>query len=160
MNVILATRKDSCQKFLLASCHGHSTKPEDGRLQITLVMEKFHELSDGNLQLFIGTDANTKTEEDVELFEEHLNKLGLIGTQAGPTTIKKRMVTTQHSKAGRFAVDQEDYLITLRPEYGGQFKFNHVTVGFIEEKADINKPLPNIHNPSEHYPVGAVVEPL
>lgn len=158
MNVILAKRKDSGQRFLLASGHGHSTKSEDGRLQISLIMEKFHQLSDGDLQLIIGIDANTKTEEDVKLFREHLDSLGLIGTSAGPTTIKQRMVTAQHSKAGRFAVDEEDYLITLKPENGGQFQFSHVTVGFKEESADINKPLPNIENPSDHYPVGAMLK--
>lgn len=157
MNVILATRKDSGQQFLLASCHGHSTKSEDGRLQIQLIMQKFHQLNEGNLQLIIGIDANTKTEEDVKLFKEHLEKLGLMSTQAGPTTIKKRMVTAQHSKAGRFAIDEEDYLITLKPEFGGQFQFSHITVGFKEEIADTNQPLPNIHNPSDHYPVGAVM---
>lgn len=158
MNVILATRKGSDQRFLLASCHGHSTKSEDGRLQISLIMEKFHQLSDGNLQLLIGIDANTKTEEDVKLFKEHLEILGLISTQVGPTTVKKRMVTSQHSKVGRFAVDEEDYLITLKPQSGGQLQFSRVTVGFKEEKADTNKPLPNRDNPSDHYPVGALIE--
>lgn len=160
VNVILATRKGTGQQFLLASGHGHSTKPEDGRLQISLIMEKFHQLSDGNLQLLIGIDANTKTEEDVKIFKEHLDVLGLTSTQVGPTTIKKRMVTAQHSKAGRFAIDEEDYLITLKPENGGQLQFTHVTVGFKEENADTNKPLPNIDNPSDHYPVGATMAPF
>lgn len=160
LNVILATEKESGRRFVLASGHGSSTKPEDGRLQIQLIMEKFHQLSDGNLQLFIGIDANTKTEEDVHDFRNHLDILGLKATQAGPTTIKKRMVTAQHAKSGRFAVDEEDYLITLKADHGGQFQFTHVTVGFVEEKADIDQPLPNIHNPSDHYPVGAVMAPL
>ncbi|MBS0584770.1 MAG: hypothetical protein JSR76_00520 [Verrucomicrobia bacterium] len=160
MNLILATRKNSGQQFLLASCHGHSTKSEDGRLQIELIMQKFHQLNDGSLQLLIGIDANTKTEEDVKLFKEHLERLGLVSTQAGPTTIKKRMVTAQHSKAGRFAIDEEDYLITLKPELGGQFQFSHVAVGFKEESVDIKQPLPNIDNPSDHYPVSAVITPL
>lgn len=160
INLILATRRDTGQQFLLASCHGNSTKPEDGRLQISLIMEKFHQLSDGNLQLFIGIDANTKTEKDVKDFQEHLEMLGLTSTQAGATTIKRRMVTAQHSKAGHFAMDEEDYLITLKPENGGQFQFSHVTVGFKEEKPDTNQPLPNIHNPSDHYPVGAVMRPI
>jgi hypothetical protein len=160
MNVILATKKDDGQRFLLASCHGNATNPEDGRLQISLVMEKFHQLNDGNLQVLIGIDANTKTDEDVELFMEHLDLLHLTCTQAGPTTIKKRMVTAQNSKSGRFAIDEEDYLITLKPEAGGRYTFSHVTVGFKEERANINQPLPNIHNPSDHYPVGAVLFPL
>lgn len=157
MNVVLATLKDSGQKFLLASGHGHSTRAEDGRLQISLVMEKFHELNDGNLQLLIGIDANTKSEEDVHLFREHLSSLGLIATQAGPTTVKQRMVTAQHSKAGRFAVDEEDYLITLMPESGGAFELGDLTVGFKAEVSDPTQPLPNIENPSDHYPVGATI---
>lgn len=160
MNVILATRKESGQKFLLASCHGHSKNPEDGRLQIKLIMNKFDQLSDGNLQLFIGIDANTKTEDDVILFREHLDGLGLICTKTGPTTVKKRMVTAQHAKAGRFAIDEEDYLIALGTESGGQFQFSNVTVGFKEEKVDITQPLPNMHNQSDHYPVGAEMAPL
>lgn len=157
MNLILARKKGSDQQFLLASGHGHSTKSEDGRLQISLIMEKFRQLSNGNLQLLIGIDANTKTEEDVRLFREHLDTLGLQATQVGPTTIKKRMVTAQHSKAGKYAIDEEDYLITLKPENGGRLQFSHVTVGFAEEKPDPNQPLPNIHNQSDHYPVGASV---
>ena len=157
MNVVLATQKNSGQKFLLAACHGHSTKSADGRLQISLVMEKFHQLSDGTLQLLIGIDANTKTEEDVELFRDHLDKLGLVGTRAGPTTIKKRMVTAQHAKVGKAAVDEEDYLITLKPGFGGLFQFGSITVGFKEGFADTSKPLPNKDNPSDHYPVGATI---
>lgn len=161
MNVVLATRKGSGQKFLLAACHGHSTKPEDGRHQISLVMKLFHELSEQeNLQLFIGTDANTKTDNDVEMLRAHLDSLGLIATDVGPTTVKRRMVTVQHSKAGRFATDQEDYLITLKPELGGQFQFSHITVGFKEENANINDPLPNMDNPSDHYAVGATMSLL
>jgi hypothetical protein len=159
MNVILATRKSSGEQFLLASCHGHSTKPEDGRLQISVIMEKFYQLSDGKLQLLIGIDANTKSEEDVRLFRKHLDALGLVGTQVGPTTIKKRMVTAQHSKSGRDAVDEEDYLITLKAEKGGQLQFSCVTVGFKEGRADLDKSLPNIENPSDHYPVGALMVP-
>lgn len=160
MNVILATQKGSGQKFLLASCHGHSTRPEDGRLQISLIMDKFHQLSNGDHQLLIGIDANTKTEEDVKTFREHLDRLGLVGTDVGPTTVKKRMVTAQHSKAGKFAIDEEDYLITLKPENGGLLQFSHLTIGFKEEHADINKPLPNMDNPSDHYPVGATMTPF
>lgn len=157
ITLILAKRKDSGQKFLLASCHGHSTKSEDGRLQISLVMEKFHQLSDGNLQLLIGIDANTKTENDVKLLNDHLDFLGLRSTRVGPTTIKKRMVTSQHSKAGKLAIDEEDYLITLKPEKGGQLQFSNVTVGFKEETPDPNISLPNQDNPSDHYPVGATM---
>lgn len=158
MNVVLAARKGSGKKFLLAACHGHSTQPEDGRRQIFLVMEIFHELSkQENLQLLIGTDANTKTQKDVQMFKEHLDSLGLTATDVGPTTVKRRMVTVQHAKAGRFAIDQEDYLITLKPENGGQLQFSHVTIGFKEENVDINQPLPNVDNPSDHYPVGAAV---
>lgn len=161
MSVILATRKETGEKFLLASCHGNSTKPEDGRLQISLVKEKFHQLSQENedLQLLIGIDANTKTEEDVRALREHLDNLGLVATNVGPTTIKRRMVTAQHAKAGKVAVDEEDYLITLKPENGGRFLFTHPTVGFKEERPDVNKPLPNVDNQSDHYPVGATLRP-
>lgn len=160
INAILAIHKSSGQKFLLASCHGHSTRPEDGRLQISLIMEKFYQLSKGDLQLLIGIDANTKTETDVNAFREHLDHLGLVGTEAGPTTVKKRMVTSQHSKAGRFAIDEEDYLITLKPESGGKFQLSDLTIGFKKEKPDTTQSLPNIDNPSDHYPVGATISPI
>jgi hypothetical protein len=51
-------------------------------------------------------------------------------------------------------------MITLPPAFGGQFQFSHVALGFKEERADINQPLPNIHNPLDHYPVSAVMIPL
>lgn len=162
INVILATSKVTGQKFLLAACHGHSTKPEDGRLQISLVMEKFHQLrqkkgNDG-LQLIIGIDANTKSEEDVRHLHMHLEELGLTGTRVGPTTIKQRMVTVQHSKMGRRAVDEEDYLITLTPEGGGHFVLTNPTIGFSEKKPDPTVTLPNLENPSDHYAVGATLQ--
>lgn len=158
VNLILATSL-SGEKFLLASAHGNSTRAEDGRLQIALIMEKFEELSlvNEDLQLIIGIDANTKTEDDVQALREHLDTLGLVGTSVGPTTIKKRMVTSQHAKAGRSAIDEEDYLIILKPEKGGRYALTQPTVGFSEEKQDINTALPNVNNPSDHYPVGATL---
>lgn len=161
LNVILAIKKDTNEKFLLASCHGNSTRAEDGRLQIAKIIEKYHQLNkmpeNQGLQLIIGIDANTKSEEDVKRLREHLDTLGLIGTSVGPTTIKKRMVTTQHSKAGRFAIDEEDYVIVLKPENGGVYQMTHFTVGFQEEKADPTISLPNVDNPSDHYPVGTTL---
>lgn len=164
LNVILATHRASQIKFLLASCHGNSTEAKDGRLQISLVVDKWRELSqkpeNAGLQLLIGIDANTKSEEDVHALRQHVDDLGLTTTSVGPTTIKKRMVTAQHAKAGRVAVDEEDYLITLKPENGGLSVFTHVTVGFSEEKPDTNRSLPNLDNLSDHYPVGATLEPV
>lgn len=158
ISIILATRKESGEKFLLASGHGHSTKAEDGRLQITLIVDKFHELQKQypNLQLLIGIDANTKSDDDVRLFREHLNSLGLVATNVGPTTIKQRMVTSQNSKSGRFAIDEEDYVITLK---NGMFVFANPTIGFKVEKPDLNRPLPNLDNQSDHYPVGVQLIP-
>lgn len=72
MNVILATQKDSGQKFLLAAFHGHSTHAEDG----------------------------------------------------------------------------------------GRLQFSELTVGFKKEKPDLKQSLPNIENPSDHYPVGATLSLL
>lgn len=164
MNVILATRKDNGEKFLLASGHGNSTRPEDGRLQLLKIAEKFHDLAklpeNQGLQLVIGIDANTKSETDVEMLRDHLHSLGLVATDAGPTTIKKRMVTTQHAKSGRQAVDEEDFVIILLPENGGHYQMTHLTVGFKEEKPDPAVSLPNVNNPSDHYPVGVTLEPV
>lgn len=157
LTLILATLQQSGEKFLLASGHGHSTKPEDGRLQISLVMKKFQQLSQiySSLQLIIGIDANTKSEKDVADLREHLETLNLTATSVGPTTIKRRMVTAQNSKAGRLAIDEEDYLIVLKPEMGGRYRITKPTVGFHEEKPAIGVMLPNIENQSDHYPVGA-----
>lgn len=161
LNVILATKMDTGEKFLLASSHGNSTRAEDGRLQIVKIIEKFHQLSklpeNKDLQLVIGIDANTKSDEDVGLLRDHLQSLGLVATSVGPTTVKKRMVTAQHSKAGRFAVDEEDYVIVLKPENGGHYQMTNPTVGFQEEKPDLTIALPNIENPSDHYPVGTTL---
>ncbi len=161
LNLILAVKKDTKEKFLLASSHGNSTRAEDGRLQIAKIVEKFHQLAklpeNKNLQLIIGIDANTKSKEDVELLRNQLQSLGLVATNVGPTTVKKRMVTAQHSKAARFAVDEEDYVIILKPENGGLYQITHSTVGFREEKPDSTITLPNIDNPSDHYPVGVTL---
>ena len=58
-----------------------------------LSWEKFKQLleepENEGLQLVIGIDANTKSEEDVEDLREHLDDLGLTATSVGPTTIKK-----------------------------------------------------------------------
>lgn len=69
------------------------------------------------------------------------------------------MVTSQHAKAGRAAIDEEDYLIILKPEKGGRYALTQPTVGFSEEKQDINTALPNVNNASDHYPVGATLIP-
>lgn len=162
LTVILATLKETGTKFMLASCHGHSTKPEDGRLQVRLVTEKFRELSqkleNNGLQLIIGIDANTKTKQDVKDLHDHLEALGLTGTSLGPTTVKRRMVTAQHSKAGRLAIDEEDFLITLSPQSGGVIKLINAAVGFSTLPPDLSKMLPNIDNLSDHYPVGATFQ--
>ncbi len=155
INVILATVKATQQQFLLASCHGHSTRSVDGRLQIALVMDLYKSLGISGLQLIIGIDANTKSSEDVALLHAHLNSLGLEATKTGPTTVKRRMCTTQHAKAGRFAVDEEDFLITLSAESGGDYYLSNVIVGFLPPPADQKTALPNLANPSDHYPVGA-----
>lgn len=162
LNVILATLKETGEQFLLASSHGNSTRAEDGRLQIDKIMEKFHQLAQSNkdLQLLIGIDANTKTEQDVALLRAQLDSLNLTATSVGPTTVKKRMVTAQHSKAGRFAVDEEDYLILLKPDHGALYQLTNPTVGFKEETPDPTIPLPNTDNPSDHYPIGATLVPI
>lgn len=161
LNVILATKKNTGEKFLLASGHGNSTKAEDGRLQISKIVEKFHQLAqlpeNKDLQLVIGIDANTKSNEDVRLLHDLLQSLGLVSTNIGPTTIKRRMVTAQHPKAAKFAVDEEDYVIVLKPENGGLYKMTNTTAGFKEEKPDPSITLPNIENPSDHYPVGTTL---
>lgn len=161
LNVILATKKDTEEKFLLASSHGNSTRAADGRLQIAKIVEKFHQLAklpeNNDLQLVIGIDANTKSDEDVGLLRDHLDSLGLVATSVGPTTIKKRMVTAQHPKAGRFAFDEEDYVIVLKPENSGLYQMTDPTVGFQEEKPDPTIALPNIDNPSDHYPIGTTL---
>ncbi len=161
INLVLANYLPTGQKFLLASCHGNSTNPEDGRLQITLVKEKYLELIKlyPDLQLLIGTDANTKSEKDVHDLQAHLSSLGLIGTDVGPTTIKERMVTVQHKKSKRKAVDQEDFIITLKPDAGGKYCFSQMNVGFSGEPIDQGAPLPNQSNFSDHYPVKAVLTP-
>ncbi|MBS0622385.1 MAG: hypothetical protein JSR80_05460 [Verrucomicrobia bacterium] len=161
LNVILAMKKGTGEKFLLAASHGNSTRAEDGRLQITKIVEKFHQLAhlpeNKNLQLIIGIDANTKSDEEVALLRTHLDSLGLMATSVGPTTIKKRMVTTQHLKAGKCVIDEKDYIIILKPENGGLYHMTLPTVGFREEKADLAVALPNVDNPSDHYPVGTTL---
>lgn len=87
-------------------------------------------------------------------------QLGLTATSVGPTTIKKRMVTIQHSKAGRFAVDEEDYVMILKPDNGSLYQMCNPTIGFQEERPNPSVALPDIENPSDHYPVGVSLVPL
>ena len=158
LNLILATLYTG-EKFLLSSAHGNSIHAEDGRLQIYLIMKEFNRIKQergyDNLQLIIGMDANTKTEKDVNAFRDYLDKLGLVGTNVGPTTVKKRMVSVQHTKVGKLSVDEEDYLITLKNESGGKYSLTDLTIGFNSESANLDRMLPNIDNLSDHYPVGA-----
>lgn len=160
VNMVLATSKINGEKFLLASGHGSSTNPQDGREQISKIMEKFGELSleYPGLQILIGMDANTKKKQDVKNFFAHLDDFGLMATQVGVTTIKQRMVTVQHKKSGRVAMDEEDFLITLKPERNGKFALENPTVGFKSEAADLSAYLPNLENQSDHYPIGATVQ--
>lgn len=163
VNLVLATHAQSGTLFLLASAHGNSTNPQDGRNQISAIVAKYQALKaqgHDNLQLLIGIDANTKSEKDVEDLRTHLDALGLVGTSVGPTTIKRRMVTAQHEKTYRMAIDEEDYLITLDPAHGGLFTLDKAHVGFGDGTPDLNHPLPNINNPSDHYPVWTSTLPL
>lgn len=161
LSLILATHQATGEKFLLASGHGNSTRAEDGRLQVRLVMDQFHQLAqnpaNAGLQLIMGIDANTKNETDVALLHQLLDTLGLVATKVGPTTVKKRMVTAQHSKAGRMAIDEEDFLITLQPEMGGRYALTSPTLGFSSEAPDQSRALPDINNRSDHYSVGALL---
>lgn len=151
LNAIVAKTLNG-ELFLLASCHGNSTKPEDGRHQISLVVEKYEELllKYPDLQLIIGIDANTKSEAQVEDLQKLLESYSLISTRVGPTTIKQRMITAQLEKSGRYAIDEEDFLITKKPGI-----FINTTVGFTFDPPNTSIPLPNINNLSDHYPIGA-----
>lgn len=161
LNLLLATTKETQEKFLLASCHGNSTRSEDGRLQITKVVETFHRLAalpeNQGLQLIIGIDANTKSHQDIKLLRKHLKSLRLVGTSVGPTTVKKRMVTAQEEKAGRSAIDEEDYILLLNRKSGGRYRITRPTIGFRNQKPDQAISLPNMDNPSDHYPVGVTL---
>lgn len=155
ITAILATYKATLKKYLLATCHGKSTDASDGRNQISHVMTAFLSLRDHtpDLQLIIGIDANTKNDEEVKALHHHLKSLDLIGTQVGPTTVKRRMVTVQNAKAGRIAIDTEDFIITLNTN-----SLIHQTVGFSSHMPSSTTMLPNIYNPSDHYPVGAEIK--
>ncbi len=159
LTAILATQKETQQKFLLASGHGNSDVAADGREQMELVARKLQKLMeerDEEILLIIGVDANTKKADDVKAFQELLTKLGLASTQVGPTTIKRRMGTVQHNKAGLYAVDEEDYIIVK----GDQLMLSNVMVGFDASgaKPDLTVSLPNLDNQSDHYAVSARVQ--
>ena len=159
LTAILARQKNTQQLFLLASGHGHSVQTEDGREQIQVVVKKLEQLIQERneaILLIIGTDANTKKKEDVLAFRKMLDELGLISTQVGPTTIKRRMITVQHNKSGLYAIDEEDYIIVKRD----QLALSNVSVGFGKPgaKADVSVSLPNMDNQSDHYAVSALVQ--
>jgi hypothetical protein len=152
VNAIVATNKGG-ERFLLASAHGHSTDAADGRAKIAQIVEAFRGLE--NVRLVIGTDANTKEPEDERLFREELERLGLVATDVGPTTVKRRVVTVQHSKAGKLCHDQEDYLIVERD---GAVSLAGAHAGFGQDQVEVDRLLPDLDNLSDHYPVGAIFD--
>lgn len=161
VTVILA-KMHTGEAFLLASAHGSSTNSEDARLQVTL-LKKLHdqireERGYDQLQFVVGIDANTKSKEDIRLLNSHLDDLGLLGTHVGPTTVKRRLLTTQFHKSGKKAIDEEDFIITLKPENGANRVIINSRVGFESSRADIQYMIPSVQNPSDHYPVGVSLE--
>ncbi|MBS1987067.1 hypothetical protein JST99_04015 [Candidatus Dependentiae bacterium] len=159
LTAILATQKETQQKFLLASGHGNSDDAADGREQMKRVAQKLQQLMEERAEeilLIIGVDANTKKTADVKAFQKLLTELGLVSTQVGPTTIKRRMGTVQHNKAGLYAVDEEDYIIVSK----NQLMLRDVTVGFgtPDVKPDLTISLPNLNNQSDHYAVSARIQ--
>ncbi len=158
MNLIIARQKRSHIPFLLASCHGASLDPSDGREQISIIMKKYETLQkkEPNLQLLIGIDANTKSQEEVDSFYNHLESLGLVCTKVGATTIKRRMVTTEQEKAAVYIEDQEEYLITLGENRDRIAMLSKPFLRFDSKEEGL---LPNPSNLSDHYPVGAYIIP-
>jgi hypothetical protein len=152
VNAVLATDRHG-ERFLLASAHGHSTNAADGRAKIAQIVEVFRGLE--NVHLVIGTDANTKGEKDERLFREELERLGLVATDVGPTTVKRRVVTVQHSKAGKLCHDQEDYLIVERD---GAVNLSGAHAGFGQHQVETDRLLPDLDNLSDHYPVGVIFD--
>jgi hypothetical protein len=160
VNIVHAVHSATRQHFLLAAAHGNSNHAKDGRDQIKLIKGVFDELKQTypTLHLIIGTDANTKKAEDVTAFKEQLSELGLAGTSIGPTTFKQRYITMQHHKAGRPAIDEEDYIIVLKED---QQLLTDLTLGFQPyDPATPRQPifLPSMDNPSDHFAVGATLQ--
>lgn len=159
VNIVLAKQKSSSIPFLLASCHGASLDPSDGRKQISIIMKKYRSFQKNNphLQLIIGIDANTKSQKEVEALYEHLDSLHLVCTKVGATTIKRRMITTEQEKAGIYIQDQEEYLITLGNQADRLAMLSKPFLRFDNKEEGF---LPNPSNLSDHYPVGAYMIPV
>ncbi|MFI0435544.1 MAG: hypothetical protein ACH350_07460 [Parachlamydiaceae bacterium] len=166
INMVIATHARSKRPYLLASLHGHSSNKENGRELIKQVVTEFNEQkkSHPNLKLIIGTDANTKTPDDIAELDQVLNDLGLQRTEVGLTTIKCRLVTTQVDKCLKEIAGQGDFVITekkaklLNVGKGSQTGFWKTGFGLFFRPSSIDDSLPNAKNPADHYPVYATVE--
>ncbi len=162
LNLIIATHQETKEQFLLATGHGSSNDAEDGRDQISLIVEKYHEnrCRQGyeKLRLLIGIDANTKKKQDVEALKALLEEKGLETGSLGPTTIKKRMATVQHHKAGKRVADEEDFLIYLKATTDHHHPLvQDLHLGFDNKPLDILPLLPNAAHRSDHLPLGATI---
>lgn len=113
---VLATQKKTGQKFLHVSIHGDSSHPEDGRDKLKEAFNVFKALSTmpGNedLELVIGTDANTKKAVDIEALRELAFSMGLQITDVGSTSIKVRAQSVQIAKIGDRVDTEEDFGLT------------------------------------------------
>lgn len=148
VNIILAKYSDN-KEYMLASCHGNSRDASDGRNLITIIYNIYlrHKQNNNNLNLIIGTDANTKSNTDINLFNLLIKNLSLYSSyekNQNYTTIKKRMITTQISKSLVTSHHIKDYIISN----------NEIDNVIINSNQNM---LPNLENLSDHYPVHALI---
>jgi len=144
--------------FAFAACHGDSQKAEDGREQLTHVMDAFWKLKEKHpgIQLVLSTDANTKKKDEVAAFTDHATSLNFDCTDSVPTCFKQRMDTTQ-PKSGTLDSSACDFLLTASAKAGGIWELARQRVGY-KETQENNSLLPNLAYPSDHFPRSATLK--
>lgn len=154
LNIILAINNNN-DNYILCSCHGKSTDYKDSIEKMNIINNIYkNQLKiNKNIYLIIGIDANTKDKNECIDFSNKINELDLqiMNNVDIPTTIKKRILSTQYNKRNKPFKICEDYIITSK---NIPYKKHEVFVGFDKSiNKNSNEFIPNYSNPSDHFPV-------
>lgn len=160
--MVLATDKQTKDRFLHVSAHSYSTDAKEGLEKIKEAIRVYRELQQqpGNkdLILMIGVDANTKETVDIEALQQLMQQEGLQITDYGPTTLKIRALTTQQEKRGKRIFKPGDHVITSNLK--GRYRVMDRMLGWLRKRADSSLALPNPKHPSDHLTVLLVIQKL
>lgn len=158
--LVLAFAKKTLDPFLFASIHGDAGtgKSMDAREKIVEAVEQFlyyRENGYPDLELILGMDSNSKTDEDNLLLNEILSGYGLFATDCGVTNSKTRGHTAQMEKGGKVVKTPGDGFVTSPMRH---YRVSKTYLGGKHERIAKDLDLPNRVYSSDHLPVRIVVD--